>query len=95
MDNDTRTQETLEIVSGLIREIVGDELAFDGPIDFDTKFSDDLELESIEFVALAEQLQQRFGSEVDFVKWISSKQLDEIIGLTVGECVEFIVSCRS
>ena len=31
----------------------------------------------------------------DFIAWISTKELDQIIALTVGELVEFIVSCRS
>ena len=30
---------------------------------------------------------------IDFVGWISAKELDEIIGLTVGQLVEFIASC--
>ena len=59
----------------------------------ETSFEKDLELESIEFVALAEKLQERYGKSVDFVGWLSSKELDEIIGLTVGELVEFIVRC--
>jgi len=60
-----------------------------------SSFNRDLELESIEFVALAEKLQQHYGAKVDFVAWISTKELDQIIALTVGELVEFILSCRS
>jgi len=52
-------------------------------------------VESGEFVALAEKLQLHYGNEVDFVGWISKKELDQIIQLTVGELVEFIASCRS
>ncbi len=72
-------------------EIAGDEILIAGPISKATSFNGDLELESIEFVALAEKLQERFG--VDFVGWISGKELDQIIQLTVGELVEFIASC--
>ena len=75
--------------------MVGDELTLLGPITLTTSFNGDLELESIEFVALAERLQQHYGAQVDFVGWISAKELDAIIGLTVGELVEFIASCRS
>ncbi len=85
--------EILQTVEKLIVEIAGDELLLAGPITLQTSFSTDLELESIEFVALAEKLQQHYG--VDFVAWISNKELDQIIALTVGELVEFIVSCRS
>ena len=86
--------EILQAVQASLVEIAGDEILFSGPITPTTSFNGDLELESIEFVALAEKLQQRFGSSVDFVGWISAKELDQIIGLTVGELVEFIASCR-
>ena len=45
-----------------------------------------------EFVALAEKLQAHYGAQVDFVGWISTKQLDEIIALTVGDLVAFIAA---
>ena len=86
--------EILATVEQLIVEIVGDEIALTTPITMTTSFNADLELESIEFVALAEKLQQHYGKDVDFVGWISKKELDQIIGLTVGELVEFIASCR-
>ncbi len=87
--------EILRVVEQLVTEIVGDELLLDGPIAMTTSFNADLELESIEFVALAEKLQLHYGGGVDFVGWISGKELDQIIALTVGELVEFIASCRS
>lgn len=87
--------DILRTVERLIVEVAGDELLLAGPIGMDTSFNADLELESIEFVALAEKLQQHYGAGVDFVGWISKKELDQIIALTVGELVEFIASCRS
>ena len=83
-------------VCELIAEVAGeDELLFEGPIGFETRFNADLELESIEIVALAELVQERFGDAVDFAGWVSGMELDAIIALTVGDLVEFIVSCRS
>jgi acyl carrier protein len=87
--------DTLAIVERLLVEVAGDELLVAGPIGMATSFNKDLELESIEFVALAEKLQEHYGARVDFVGWISKKELDAIIALTVGELVEFIESCRS
>ncbi len=87
--------EILKTVEQVIVEIAGDELLLAGPITMETSFNGDLELESIEFVALAEKLQQHYGASVDFVGWISKKELDQIIALKVGELVEFIASCRS
>ena len=87
--------EILRTVERLVVEVAGDELLLAGPVTMTTSFNADLELESIEFVALAEKLQQHYGAGVDFVGWISRKELDQIIALTVGELVEFIASCRS
>jgi acyl carrier protein len=87
--------EILRTVERLIVEVAGDELLLTGPITAETSISADLELESIELVALAEKLQAHYGASVDFVGWISKKELDQIIALTVGELVEFIASCRS
>jgi len=87
-------EDILRTVERLLVEITGDEILLAGPITLTTSFNGDLELESIEFVALAEKLQQRFGNSVDFVGWISKKELDQLIALTVGELVEFIASCR-
>ena len=87
--------DILATVQELVVEVAGDELLVTGPLTMQTSFNGDLELESIEFVALAEKLQQRYGASVDFVGWISKKELDQIIALTVGELVEFIASCRS
>ena len=91
----TAREDILRTVEQAIVEVAGDEILIAGPITMETSFNADLELESIEFVALAEKLQQRYGAEVDFVGWISKKELDQIIALTVGELVEFIASCRS
>lgn len=85
--------DILATVSRLLVEVVGDELTLTGPITMASSFNRDLELESIEFVALAEKLQEHYGAGVDFVGWISTKELDQIIALTVGELVEFIASC--
>ena len=91
----TEHTEILAVVEQLVVEIAGDELLLAGPLTLATSFNGDLELESIEFVALAEKLQLHYGEQLDLVGWISRKELDQIISLTVGELVEFIASCRS
>ena len=87
----TKTEEVLDAVRSIIQEVVGDDIEMLGPIDLNTSFNYDLELESIELVALSEKLQERYGDKVDFVSWMSKKSLDEMIALTVGELVAFIV----
>jgi acyl carrier protein len=85
--------DTLKTVSKLIEEVVGDNLL--EPITLETSFGDDLELESIELVTLAEKIQAEYGEQVNFADWLSQKELDELIHLKVGELVEFIDECLS
>ncbi|MHB8418732.1 MAG: acyl carrier protein [Myxococcales bacterium] len=80
-------------IARLIREVVGEAWIEEKAIGLSTSFGRDLELESIEFVALGERLQSHFGKGVDFVGWLSGKDLDEILELTVGDLVEFIARC--
>ena len=87
-------QSTLDTLAGFIREVIGDDWADEVEIGLDTSFSDDIEMESIEFVALAELVQSHYGAHIDFVDWLSNLELDQIIALRVGEVVEFIDRCR-
>lgn len=91
MTQDNSPEAVLAAVAGVLQEVLGEEWIEDLEISPKTSFNDDLELESIEFVALAERLQEIYGESVDFVGWLSAKELDEIISLTVGDLVEFLV----
>ena len=55
----------------ILIEVVGDDLFLDEPLGMETSFDQDLELESLEFVALAEQLLQTYGERVDLVAWMA------------------------
>ena len=87
-------KQILGTVVSLLGEVIGEDWADEIEITEATSFNEDLELESIEFVALAELLQTHYGEHVNFVDWISDKELDEIIALKVGDLVEFIDGCR-
>jgi len=89
------SDEVLAQVRSLLVDVIGDDFLLDTEIELDTSFNEDLELESIEFVALSERLLERYGSQVDFVAWMAEMDLDEIIALTVGELVDFIVTSLS
>lgn len=85
------TESVLAELDRILTEVIGDDLLLDGPLSMDTSFDADLQLESIEFVALAEQLLETYGEQVDFVAWMAAMELDDIIGLTVGQVVDFVV----
>ena len=74
----------------MLIEVIGDDLLLDGPLTMETSFDQDLQLESIEFVALSEKLLGTYGEQVDFVGWLAEMELDDIIALTVGQLVGFV-----
>lgn len=82
----------LDEIAAMIRDVIGEEWADETHIDRDTSFGADLELESIEIVALGEKIQARWP-EVDFATWLTSMQLEEIVELRVGQLVDYIASC--
>jgi acyl carrier protein len=82
-------------MAATLRELIGEEWVADVDITRATSFARDLELESIEFVALAERLTDEYGARVDFAAWLGDMELEQILGLTVGEVVDFICRCLS
>ena len=87
--------DVLDGVARSIREVIGEEWAEDVPIGMETSFAQDLELESIEFVALAERLKAEYGPTVDFAAWLGTMELSQILALKVGQLVEFIERCTT
>jgi acyl carrier protein len=87
----TSADAVLVEVRDLLVDVIGEDYLLDVEIERETLFHDDLEIESIEFVALAERLLDRYGGQVDFVGWLADKELDDIIGMTVGDLVDFIL----
>ena len=87
--------DTVAVLAKMIEDVIGEDWDPDTTITAETSFSDDLELESIEFVELSEKLQAHYGDALDFVSWLSGKELDEIIQLKVGDVAEFIDQCQS
>lgn len=93
MSTDARNAQILGELATLVREVIGEAWAEEAEIGMATRFGEDLELESIEFVALAEKLTARYGRGVDFAGWLAGMRLEQILGLTVGQVVEFIAAC--
>ncbi len=87
----SRQPEVLALVIDKIRATVNEDWIQDFEIDADTRFNDDLELESIEFVKIADALQAHYGERLAIVAWLSGKSIHELIGLSVGDLVDYIV----
>jgi acyl carrier protein len=85
----------LDEVVGILVEVIGEDFLLDVEVSAETSFNDDLAVESIEFVALAERLREHYGDRVDFVAFVSELELEEIVTMTVGQLVTHIQSCLS
>ncbi len=83
-------QSVLDELERMLVEVVGEDLLLEGPLTMETSFDADLQLESIEFVALSEKLLETYGDRVDFVSWLADMELDQIVALTVGQLVDFV-----
>lgn len=79
-------------VARMIATVIGEDYVTEDDITPDTAFYDDLEIESIEFIALGEVLQARYGDRIDFPAWIATMEVDDIIAMQVGQLVDHIVS---
>jgi acyl carrier protein len=88
----TPVDEIVATIAAAIDEIIGED-GFALDVTADSSFSEDVEIESIEFVALAERLQAAYGERIDLIAWLGELDLDEIIDLTVGDLATFIAAC--
>lgn len=92
--DETSPSAVLREVGLIVERVRGDYELPDAPeITMDTRFQDDLELESIDLVELAGQLEARYGDHVNFAEFIADLELEEIIALSVGRLVDFVVGC--
>lgn len=90
MASDPTAERILAEITAMLVETVGDEFLLADEVTLQTTFNEDLALESIEFVALAELLQQRYGAAVDLMAFLAEKDMEEILAMTVGDLVSHI-----
>lgn len=84
--------DVLADIAVMLRELL-EEYGFDeAEIGRETTFHDDLELESIDLVTLSGSLREHYGDRVNFAEFVADLELDEIIALTVGQLVDFVVA---
>ncbi|WP_230194049.1 acyl carrier protein [Streptomyces coriariae] len=86
-------RSVLADLTAMLTQLLQDEYGLDDiEIDLQTTFNRDLELESIDLVTLAGLLQERYGDRVNFAEFLAGMEFDEIIELTVGRLVEYVVT---
>jgi acyl carrier protein len=87
-------EDTLADVVAIIRRTINEDWIMDFEIDANTRFNSDLEIESIEFVRIADAIQRHYGTSLDIVGWLSGKTIHALIALSVGELAQYIVESR-
>ncbi|GIJ47822.1 hypothetical protein Val02_47080 [Virgisporangium aliadipatigenens] len=80
-------------ITGMLRAVLG-AAAVGEDITTDTTFGHDLEMESIDVVALAGRLQARYGDTVNLAQFLAGLDLESVRDLKVGQLVEFIADAR-
>ena len=78
-------------VRRIVVEVIGEDYVSELDIERETAFRADLDVESIELVALGEALRARYGDGIRLAQWIGDMELDEIIAMTVGQLVDHVV----
>ncbi|MFF9869688.1 phosphopantetheine-binding protein [Streptomyces sp. NPDC013953] len=89
----TDEEEVLADLTAMIRQVLEGYEGEEGEVTMRTRFGSDLELESIDLVALAGLLEERYGRAVNFAEFVAGMDLEEIIELDVGRLVEHICVC--
>ncbi len=88
------TTTVLAEITEMLREVLDGYDVADLEVTMDTTFHDDLEMESIDLVALGGRLTERYGERVNFAEFVAALDLDEIIELKVGRLVDYVVSAH-
>ncbi|MFC6092723.1 phosphopantetheine-binding protein [Saccharothrix sp. BKS2] len=96
MSTETTTPATdpgavLDDITAMLRELLDEQGLDDVEITREATFHGDLELESIDLVTLSAALREHYGDRVNFAEFVAELELDEIIGLTVGQLVDHVV----
>ena len=79
----------LAVVRALILEVM-DEDEEELEVTLESHFQRDLELESIELIALGDLLVERYGERLDFAGWLTQLTLDDLAELKVGDLVAWL-----
>jgi acyl carrier protein len=85
-------QAVLADLTEMIAVVLEDIGTVDTEITLDTTFRDDLDLESIDLVALGGLLGERYGDRVNFAEFVADLDLEQIIALTVGDLVKYVLT---
>src|SRR5262245_39951530 len=89
--NDSLFESVRGTVEGTIVDVVGRWYYEECQAGLESTFAEDIELESMEVMEIAERLIETYDGKVDFITWFSDMDFEQLIVLTFGDVVDFIV----
>lgn len=87
--------QVLDDLRAIIRQILQMEPEDDFPIESDASLTDELGLESIDLVNIGAMLTERYGEAVNLAVYLADQEIDDVIKLTVGALVTFVLDALS
>ena len=88
--NQVSDEATFAQVANLLDEMIGGADLLGVEITAETRFHEDLQLESIDLVTFAGILTESFGPQVNLAQYLAEKDLDEVIDMTVGDISAYV-----
>lgn len=71
----------------------GDDSLLNGSVVATTTLEGDLCLDSLDLAALGAVLRDRYGTALDLAGYVAGLDIDEIIGLTLGDVAGYVNRC--
>lgn len=95
IDKGKRKEEVFIILKQFVADIIGEDVVEELDINPESIFTKDLEMDSIEIVSFAEKVRLKYGDSVNFELWLSSMELEQLMNLSLGSVVNFIVDAEN
>ncbi|MGH3517229.1 MAG: acyl carrier protein [Haloechinothrix sp.] len=85
----------LDDIRAMLMELLDEYEPDDIEITAETTFHEDLGLESIDLVAVAAMIAERYGEHVNLAEFLAEKDLDDVIGMRIGVLVDFVLAATT
>lgn len=85
-------QDLLAEIVGLLADVTGEDERWAASVTADSRLEGDLHLESVEIAALTTLLTSAHGEGIRLSEFAASLDIDQLIGLTVGDVVSYLTS---
>jgi acyl carrier protein len=86
----TAQAAVLDKIRAILTGVLGEYVLDDVEITTEMSLTEDLGLESIDLVTIGIQLSECYGQRVSLAAYLADMEINDVIGLTVGDLVSFV-----